>query len=76
MCLTTMHNNPLSAPVAVTAKNADFHAVYIAFKEFFINKICVLRSKVISKKHGKIMRKMEKFESYFNWSSKRQLSEK
>ena len=36
------------APIAVTRKNRNFHADYLALKDFFINEICVLRKEVIS----------------------------
>ena len=42
-------SSPLTAPV-VTAKNTNFHAVYLALKDFFINEICVLRNELISNK--------------------------
>ena len=42
-------SSPLSAPV-VTVKNTNFHADYLALKDFFINEICVLRNQVISNK--------------------------
>ena len=41
------HPSPLSDPVAVTPKNSEFHADYLALKDFFINEICVLRNEVI-----------------------------
>ena len=46
----SVHSSPLSAPVAVTPKNTDFHADYLALKDFFINEICVLRKILISNK--------------------------
>ena len=44
------HPSPLSDPIAVTPKNSHFHADYLALKDFFINKICVVRNEVISNK--------------------------
>ena len=44
------HPSPLSDPIAVTPKNSEFHADYLALKDFFINEICVLRNEVISNK--------------------------
>ena len=44
------HFSPLSAPIAVTPKNTDFHADYLALRDFFINEVCVVRNKVISNK--------------------------
>ena len=44
------HPSPISDPIAVTPENSEFHADYLALKDFFINKICVLRSEVISNK--------------------------
>ena len=46
----SVHSSPLSAPVAVTPKNTDFHADYLALKNFFINEICVLHKELISDK--------------------------
>ena len=45
-----VHSSPLSAPIAVIPKNTDFHADYLALKDFFINEICDLRNEVISNK--------------------------
>ena len=42
-------SSPLSVPV-VTAENTDFHAVYLALKDFFINEIWGLRNEEISDK--------------------------
>ena len=53
-------SSPLSAPV-VTAKNTDFHAVYLALKDFFINEICVLRNEVISNKQCNFSRCKHQF---------------
>ena len=44
------HPSPLLAPIAVIPKNTDFHADYLALKDFFINEICILRNEVISNK--------------------------
>ena len=44
------HPSPLSDPIAVTPKNSEFHADYLALKDFFINEICVLRNEVIPDK--------------------------
>ena len=44
------HPTPLSDPIAVTPRNQEFHADYLALKDFFINEICVLRNEVISNK--------------------------
>ena len=44
------HPSPLLAPIAVIPKNTDFHADYLALKDFFINEICILRNDVISNK--------------------------
>ena len=49
-CFTdSARSSPLSAPV-ITAKNTNFHADYLALKDFFINEICVLHNGVISNK--------------------------
>lgn len=47
---TPSERSPLSAPVAKTPENRDFHADYIALKHFFLNENCVLRNKVIPNK--------------------------
>ena len=44
------HPSPLLAPIAAIPKNTDFHADYLALKDFFINEICILRNEVISNK--------------------------
>ena len=44
------HPSPLSDPIAVTPKNSEFHADYLALKDFFIDEICVLRNEVMSNK--------------------------
>ena len=44
------HPSPLSAPIAVTPKNTDFHVDYLALKNFFVNEVCALRNEVISNK--------------------------
>ena len=31
------HSSPLSAPITVTPNNTDFHADYLALKDFFVN---------------------------------------
>ena len=59
MLLTKMHKNlitdsacssPLSAPLALTPKNTDFHADYSTLENIFVNEIYVLRSEDISNK--------------------------
>ena len=44
------HLLPLSSPIAVTPEKTDFHADYLALKNFFKNEICVLRNEIISNK--------------------------
>ena len=44
------HPSPLSDPIAVTPKNSEFHADYLALNDFFISEICVLRKEVVSNK--------------------------
>ena len=44
------HPSPLSDPIAVTPKNSEFHADYLALNDFFISEICVLRNEVVSNK--------------------------
>ena len=44
------HPSSLSAPIAVTSKNTDFHTDYLSLRGFFINEICVLRNEVILNK--------------------------
>ena len=44
------HPFPLLDSIAVTPKNSEFHADFLALKDFFINEICVLRNKLISNK--------------------------
>ena len=59
---TPSERSPLSAPVAKTPENRDFHADYIALKHFFLNENCVLRNKVIPNKPdqtGKLHTKTE-----------------
>ena len=46
----SVHLSQLSDPIAVTPKNSEFHADYLALKDFFINEICVLHNEVISNK--------------------------
>ena len=43
-------SSPLSDPIAITPKNSEFYADYLALKDFFINEICVLCNQVISNK--------------------------
>ena len=38
------------SPISVTPKITDFHADYLALKDFFIDEICVLRNEVMSGK--------------------------
>ena len=46
----SVHFSQPSDPIAVTAKNSEFHADYLALKDFLINEICVLHNEVISNK--------------------------
>ena len=44
------HPSLLSDLITVTPKNSEFHADYLALKNFFINEICILSNEVISNK--------------------------